>query len=362
MKNQKVKNAPLLRDYIKIFNFSYASQVKPSATAVLKQTPQDFIVEEQIAFPLAGEGEHVWCWVKKINQNSEWVGKQLAKFCGVTNREIGIAGKKDKQAETYQWISIHLPTKDNPKQLPDFSQIDILGVTVLRAVRHSKKLQTGGLSGNQFTLTLKNFKGDKQQIEKNLNQIQQQGFPNYFGEQRFGNDFENLTKATAFFNKQIRPKRHQKTMYLSAARSWIFNEILSARIDEKSWNTYHQGDAFQLEGSQKWFVDDATEGLADRVDEKDIHPTGALVGKGNLATRGDVLRLEEQIINQHPVWKKGLETIGMKQERRALRVIPQNLNWSWQDNETLKLTFALSAGSYATMLVREVLSVNSPSN
>ena len=293
----------------------------------------------------------MWCWVKKINQNSEWVGKQLAKFCGVTNREIGIAGKKDKHAETYQWISIHLPQKETP----DFSKIDILGVSVLRITRHNKKLQTGGLSGNQFTLTLNKFDGCKNTLEQRLQTIQQQGFPNYFGEQRFGNDFENLTKATDLFTQKIRPKRHQKTMYLSAARSWIFNEILSARIKATNWNRYEQGDIFQLEGSQKWFVDDISENLKERIQTQDIHPTGALVGKGKLLTSHAIFKLENDIIKQHPIWLTGLSTVGMKQERRALRVLPKNLSWSWLDNNTLTLVFRLPAGSYATMLVRELV-------
>ena len=338
------------RDSTKIFKFSYSND-PPSSTALLKQSPEDFIVEEQIAFPLTGEGEHLWCWVQKINQNSEWVGKQLAKFCGVTNREIGMAGKKDKQAETYQWISIHLPQK----QTPDFSKLNVLGVAVLRCVRHSKKLQTGGLSGNQFTLRLRTFSGNKTQTEQRLMQIQTEGFPNYFGEQRFGHELENLNKATEFFNKKIRPKRHQKTMYLSAARSWIFNKILSARLDAKNWNTYQQGDVYQLEGSQKWFADDGSEDLIGRLAEKDIHPTGALVGKGALPTQKTIFKLEEQIINQHPIWKKGLDSVGMKQERRTLRVVPKDLNWLWEDSNTLKLSFILPAGSYATMLVRELV-------
>jgi tRNA pseudouridine13 synthase len=341
-----------MKGYIKIFKFAHPWQ-KPTATAVLKQQPEDFIVTEQISFPLTGTGEHIWFWVQKTNQNSEWAGKQLAKFCGITNREVGIAGKKDNHGETYQWISLHLPQKDNP----DFSKINIQGVKVLRVVRHNKKLQTGGLSGNNFKLILRELKGNKQNIEQRLDIIKEQGFANYFGEQRFGNDFENLNKATAFFTKQIRPKRYQKTMYLSAARSWIFNEILSARIDNKSWNQYQQGDIFQLEGSQKWFVDDNAENLKNRVADLDIHPTGALIGKGGLLTKNTIVNLENKIIAQHPIWKKGLESVGMKQERRALRVVPKNLNWLWLDDKTLELKFFLSAGSYATMLVRELVQV-----
>lgn len=338
-----------------VYTFSQLNHAHktPNATAILKQHPQDFIVKEQIAFPLAGEGEHVWCWVQKINQNSDWVAKQLAKFCNITNKEIGIAGKKDKHAQTYQWISCHLPQKTTP----DFSKINIQGAKVLHTTRHTKKLQIGGLSGNNFIITLREVTGDKKQLEDNLQTIKEQGFANYFGEQRFGIEYANLAKATAFFNKKIKPKRHQKTMYLSAARSWIFNEILSARIKDNTWNKYQQGDVFQLQGSQKWFIDDGATNLSTRLSELDIHPTGALIGKGNSLTKNNILTLENNIINQHPIWQQGLAATGMKPDRRALRVIPKNLQWSWLDKTTLKLEFNLPAGSYATMLIRDVVKV-----
>lgn len=331
-----------------LFPFQHAYSA-PSASALLKTIPEDFIVTETIAYSLSGEGEHVWCWVEKINQNSEWVAKQIAKFCGVTNSQMGVAGKKDKQAVTYQWMSCHLPGL----KTPDFSKLNIQGVQVLKTIRHHKKLQTGGLSGNRFELNLTEVKGDKRRIELSLNQVKQQGFANYFGEQRFGIEAENLPKASAFFKGKIRPKRHQKTMYISAARSWLFNEILSQRIAEGSWNKYQAGDAFQLAGSQKWFVDDGDVKLIARLDELDIHPTGALFGKGNLAAKLSVAKLENTIFAQHPIWTEGLAKLGLKQERRALRVVPHDMDWHWK-NDDLQLKFSLPAGSYATMLVREI--------
>ncbi|WP_425298530.1 hypothetical protein [Pantoea eucrina] len=37
-------------------------------------------------------------------------------------------------------------------------------------------------------------------------------------------------------------------------------------------------------------------------------------------------------------------------------VVPDNLQWQWQDDATLALQFWLPAGSFATSLVRELLS------
>lgn len=339
---------------------------KPSATAVLKSSPEDFRVEEQIAFSLLGEGEHLWVWVEKVGQNTDWVAKQIASYIGITSREMGVAGKKDRHAITYQWMSCHLPGKPDP----DFSKLSIPGVKVLKAIRHNRKLQTGGLSGNRFQITLNNVEGELEQIEERLKAIQAQGVPNYFGEQRFGNDMQNLAQASRLFGEEIKPKRHQKSLYLSAARSWMFNEELSERIKKETWNQAVEGDVFQLQGSQKCFTSEVDAEIQQRVRELDIHPTGFLTGRGKSLATATVYELEQSIMASYPAWQAGLEMFGLKQERRALRVLPQDLSWQWEaavdcvsdelgDNlgfsqTSLVLSFTLPAGSYATMVVREV--------
>lgn len=330
------------------FAFAYG---RPESEAVLKAEPADFQVTEQLAFSLTGEGEHLWVWVEKIGQNTDWVAKQIARWAGVTQKEMGVAGKKDRQAITRQWMSIHLPGKQDP----DIQSLELPGVTILKAVRHNRKLQTGGLSGNRFTLILREITGEITDVEHRLQQVAQKGVPNYFGEQRFGNDFQNLAKATALFQGQIKaPKRHQKTMYISAARSWVFNEVLSQRVQQGTWNEALPGDVFQLEGSQKWFADDGAPDLAKRVIDEDIHPTGALTGRGVLPSQSEAFQLERSVLEKHAIWQAGLEKLGLKQERRALRVLPKNMTWEWLDNQTLSVSFDLPAGSYATMVMREL--------
>lgn len=331
---------------------------KPVATAMLKASPEDFQVEEQIAFSLSGEGEHLWLWVEKVGQNTDWVAKQIAHYVDITSREMGVAGKKDRQAVTYQWMSCHLPGKADP----DFSALDIPGVKVLKAIRHNRKLQTGGLSGNRFQIRLTGVQGDVPAIEARLHRIQAKGFPNYFGEQRFGKDMQNLMQVTRLFEGKIRPKRHQKSLYLSAARSWMFNEELSQRIKLQNWNQALKGDVFQLQGSQKCFVSEVDDEILHRVAALDIHPTGFLTGRGKSLALGEVLELELSIMAEHPDWQSGLEKFGLKQERRALRVLPQDLSWQWEGNadheqQSLILSFSLPSGSYATMVVREVFAL-----
>lgn len=328
------------------------------ARAVLKADPADFVVEEQLAYSLSGEGEHLWVWVEKIGQNTDWVAKQLAKWAGIAPKNVGVAGKKDRQAVTYQWMSLHLPGQADPA----VEALAVPGVRILKMQRHHRKLQTGGLSGNRFTLTLRKLAGEAAELETRLQRIREQGVPNYFGEQRFGNGFQNLPKATQLFQGQLKaPKRHQKSLYISAARSWIFNEILSRRTEQGCWNRALPGDVFQLQGSQKWFADDGDPALAERVEAMDLHPTGALTGRGVLPTQGEAFQLEQTVMARHPIWQAGLEKLGLKQERRALRVWPKALTWQWPDAETLSVSFELPAGSYATMVVRELVQLETDS-
>ncbi len=325
---------------------------------VYKSRAEDFVVEEQIAFTLSGEGEHLWCWVEKKGENTDWVSHQLAKWAGVRTSRVGVAGQKDRHAVTRQWFSIQLPGQEDPD--PQALQLD--SVRILKMVRHQRKLQTGGLQGNRFELVIRDIQGECADLETRLQSIREQGVPNYFGEQRFGNHGRNLPKATEFFNGQLtRLKRNQKSMYISAARSWIFNQILSKRIEQQSWNRFMPGDVMQLEGSSRWFEDDGSAELAVRVEQQDLHPTGAMVGRGELPTKQSVLALESEVLNEFPQWAEGLDKLGLKQDRRALRVLPKELTWQWLSDEdgtkVLQVCFTLPAGSYATMVLRELMQV-----
>lgn len=328
---------------------------QPVAKAQLKSQPADFQVEEQIAYSLSGEGEHLWLWVEKEGENTDWVAQQLAKWAGIKLRDVGYAGLKDRQAITRQWFSLYLPGREDP----DLSLFQFENMRILRHTRHQRKLQTGGLSANRFILTLRAVEGDKTQIETRLNQIQQQGVPNYFGEQRFGRNEHNLVMAQRLFNGELtRLKPAQRSLYISAARSFIFNAVLAERIRHQAWNQAWPGDVFQLEGSDKWFVDDGSADLIQRVKLADLHPTGAMAGAGELPTQQQACELEQAVLAEHQAWCSALAELGLKQDRRALRVMPMDLHWQWLADDVLQLAFTLRPGSYATMIVREIVMVN----
>jgi tRNA pseudouridine13 synthase len=168
----------------------------------------------------------------------------------------------------------------------------------------------------------------------------------------------NLAKAEAWFSSGRKPKkRQQKSMILSAARSWLFNQCVSARIEQNNWQHWLQGDVMQLNGTGSVFVPEPDEAdIAARLTSFDIHPTGPLWGRGRSMSQAECLALEQSALDGWQGWQQGLEQAGLKQERRALRVKPDNFEWSFNDNG-LHISFFLPSGSYATAVLRELAEV-----
>lgn len=335
---------------------AYNDTVLPAAYAAplngnFRTHPEDFIVDEQMmAIEFSGEGEHLWLHVRKTNANTDWVAKQLARAAGIAAKDVGYAGLKDRHAITTQWFSLQLPGMADP----DFSELPD-DIEILESQRHNKKLKRGALQGNRFELTLREVTGDLEQAQAICQQISDHGVPNYFGEQRFGHEGCNLTKAEAWFRGDFRPKqRHQRSLYLSSARSWLFNQILAKRVQNGSWNQYVQGDVFMFDGGHSWFSDDGDANLPERVASQAIHPTGAMWGRGRLESKGDVCALEQAIADDYPIFCEGLERNGLKQERRALRINVQDMNVTILDEDSLRLKFALPAGAYATVVLAQL--------
>lgn len=361
-----VSNSSLV-DFSQLAYANGAPQIK----ADFKVEAEDFQVQEQHAYSLSGEGEHLWLYLQKTGENSEWMAKQIAKWAGIPRSAVGMAGQKDRHAMTQQWLSIHLPGKPDP----DWSEWQYPQVQLLQSTRHNRKLQTGGLSGNRFVLRLRDLRqlDDSPLLELATSVAQltdrlesmRTGVPNYFGEQRFGKRGANVPRALQMLREKQRVPRNKKSIYLSALRSWAFNRYLSQRIAAANWNQYVAGDIFQLEGSSRCFVDDKSENLAQRITEGDIHPTGRLIGDDSpklLQPEGQALQLQQAWLTEFSEWQSLLAADRVNADYRALRLLPQDLQWQWlpqqQDGKErldLQLAFTLPAGAFATMVLRELL-------
>jgi tRNA pseudouridine13 synthase len=132
--------------------------------------------------------------------------------------------------------------------------------------------------------------------------------------------------------------------------------VLSQRVAAGNWNQLIAGDALQLQGSHSFFIAESLDPeLTSRVEQQDVHPTGPLYGRGERGVQADCLQLETAILAGYPEWLEGLETLGLKQARRALRVPVEGLEWNWTGSDELELQFSLPAGAYATSVLRELV-------
>ncbi len=330
----------------------------PVGSGLIRGSAEDFQVEEVLGFSPDGEGEHVLIQLRKRDTNTVWLSRQLAKFADVPARDVSYAGLKDRHAVTTQWFSVRLAGRPEP----DWEAFNSEWVEVLVHERHRRKLKQGALRGNRFRLLIRGIEADTDLLEQRLRQLRELGFPNYFGTQRFGHDYGNLAQADRFFSgKSGRIDRKLRGLLISSVRSQLFNQVLAERIRRQDWDRILPGERASLDGSRSGFkVEEIDEEIRRRCREKDIHPSGPLWGRGRLPLEGEVLALEEQVLAPFGEWRNSLEHVGLEQDRRSLRVGVDDLRWEFPEAGVLALTFFLPAGSYATMLLRELLQVSEP--
>lgn len=359
---------------------------KPVLLARIKQSVDDFLVDEELGFEPTGAGEHLLVRIEKAGQSTTEVVRQISSALGISDTAVGYAGMKDRQARTRQWFSIRLDQANES----DLGRLQSDRLQILEQTRNQRKLQIGAHKANHFEIILRevgsiNTPGAESlssnpaaSLELKLQTLDQQGVPNYFGSQRFGRDLSNLHQVRelmraaanqgASSRNRYRHKRKRSMLY-SAARAYLFNQLLSARISRGDWASYVDGDVLNLNFTKRCFlVEPGNWGaeLQQRLDERDIHITGLLPGlidsKDRYVTRGQSADIEKAVCEEFAELVTGLRQQGLKAARRPLRLEVQQLRWQWLDPTTVSLAFTLPTGSYATSLLREVCQLRDSEN
>ena len=192
-------------------------------------------VDEILGFEFSGIGEHLIVNIRKHGQNSRWIAARLAELSGIEERHVGYCGLKDRYAVTSQWYSLYLPNRC--LNMADLSHPDF---EVISLNRHRKKLRRGMHAGNSFNIVINNITTSQEKLEQRLETIDHLGFPNYFAERRFGFNGGNLVEAARLIDSsRLKGNRMRQGIFLSAARSWLFNLVLARHI-----TNYHDGTIF----------------------------------------------------------------------------------------------------------------------
>ncbi|TQF73010.1 tRNA pseudouridine(13) synthase TruD [Pseudoalteromonas luteoviolacea] len=318
---------------------------KPLSDGDFKRSPEDFVVDEVLDIDFTGEGEHVCLQIIKRGENTAFVAKKIAQLAGVSPRDVSYAGLKDRHGVCTQWFSVPVPIKTQV----EFSKLNSDSIVVIKQIRHNRKLRTGCHRGNRFIITLRNVT-EPLDVLSRINAVRQ-GVPNYFAEQRFGHDGHNLVMAQRMFDGEFIRDKKLRGIIISAARSHLFNQIVSRRVKEHGLaKTWHR-EVFLLAGSNAFFEDDLNDDIVERLNREDILLSAPLVGKGEKG----LTNVEREWLREFDSWHQGLAGLGLKNERRSLRVIPKELKLESMQDNVIKLTFELPKGCYATSVLRELI-------
>ncbi len=336
-----------------------------------RQSPDTFVVEEIPLYTFSQEGEHLVLKIRKKDLTTWDMLQTISEQVGVKIKEIGYAGLKDKNALTYQYVSL---PKKYEKQLMKLNHPKI---KILETAVHKNKIRRGHLKGNRFFIRLKKVMHvDAKKIDQVLKIIEKEGIPNYFGYQRFGIDGDNwkLGKEIVEGKRKERNKT-LKRLFVNAYQSHLFNLWLSKRVEisklVQAFNLKELKDILDLPSGiiqelkkqsrffkiypgdvmmhypfgKIFYVEDVLE-EAKRFDQENIVPTGLLPGQKTKRSVG-IARTIEKIFDDERIEEFG--------DRRYAWIFPKDIKGEYiEKNAWYELSFFLPKGSYATVLLEEI--------
>lgn len=324
---------------------------------IIRNSPEDFQVDEIPAYQPAGTGEHGYLWIEKRGLTSPELIHRIVKNLGVPLKDIGLAGQKDRHAITRQFVSVPGRFTEHAAKLNDEN------IKVLLVTAHPNKLRTGHLRGNRFHLVLRSSSGaftheDALAVHERLQSLAAEGIPNYFGTQRFGHNGNTLLDGLSLLKGTL-PKDHwpenktrtMRRMVLSAVQSGIFNLVLAQRVINGTIRTPLPGDVvIRRKGIKPWVLP-----LDGPID--DVIPAGPMPGPEMLAATGAVAEMEREIMSSLRLSPKDFEkysrlTSGI---RRRMIEFPTDAEARLTEDAGILATFSVTSGTYATVVLREII-------
>ena len=391
----------------------YLTETVAGTGGRIKESAEDFRVEEIPLYLPCGEGDHLYLQVEKRGMTTFDLLQRLARGLGVAERDIGYAGLKDARATTIQTVSV---PGVRPEQV---MALELPGVTILSARYHRNKLRTGHLAGNRFLVRIRQVRENALELALDtLHILSLAGVPNRFGRQRYGSlgnshriggailrgDFaaaaaavigdperiedENWRRAAAAFaagdlegalvalpdrmrdeRNLLRALRQGRSprdavlglprkllrLYLSAFQSDLFDRLLLMRLN--SLDTLWPGDlAYRHDNGACFLVEDPA-AEQPRAERLEISPSAPLFGHKVTMARGQAGILEESLLEKEGLNLEDFRLSGglaMEGERRPLR-IPLTAAEVRREGDDLLVGFALPRGAYATSVLREIM-------
>ena len=336
----------------------------PGIGGAIKVQPEDFEVEEIPAYQPSGGGYFLYLWIEKHDMGAEYFTRQVAKRLGISAGEVGTAGLKDRRAVTRQWVSVPASSEAN---LP---KLDGDGIRVLQVSRHTNKLRPGHLHGNRFRVLVRSAGGSPAQavqasrlhyegIAAIVERLRQHGLPNFYGAQRFGRDGETLQLGLALLRGETPERKVRnpflKKLALSAAQSALFNHYLGQRLQDGLLRRVLVGDVMAKIPFGGMFVAEV-EREQQRFDAREIVTAGPIVGRKTFPAKDEAAEREAATLSAFQLTPAMFAGFGklLQGTRRHNLVYVDDLAWE-ETPDGVRFSFTLPAGSYATVLLRELM-------
>jgi tRNA pseudouridine13 synthase len=337
----------------------------PGIGGRIKLLPEDFDVEEIPAYQPSGSGDFLYLWVEKRDMGAEYFTRQVARRLDIPVSEVGTAGLKDRRAVTRQMVSVPAGVEDR------VAQLDGDGIRVLSVSRHGNKLRPGHLHGNRFRILVREPSPDIAVGEVLLSiseRLKQQGVPNYYGPQRFGRDGETWHLGLALLSGEKQPpvtasgrpanlrNPFLRKLALSAAQAGLFNHYLAQRLTDGLLHRVLAGDVMCKLPFGGMFVAEDVAREQERFDAREIVPAGPIFGRKTFASAAEAAAREAAVLDAFHLTAASFAGFGklVQGTRRHNLLFPTDLSAAMHADE-VELSFTLPAGSYATVLLREIM-------
>ena len=319
----------------------------PGTGGVIRTKLEDFKVTEIPSYFPCGSGSFLYALVEKKGLNTKDLIQYLVKF-GVPAKEVGVAGRKDKNAITKQWLSV---PDNNEDALTGLNELT--GVRILEMTKHRNKLKVGHLAGNHFEIRVRH-PVDRwiDIVYENIAYIKKHGLPNYYGPQRFGRYGDNAVNGfNLLFGDLTLGDRSLSRYFINSLQSQVFNCILKRRIDLGVFDAVVSGDRAQKHDTGGMFV--IRQGLEEinRAEILDISAVIPMHGKNVKISEGRAGEIETEIFNDLGFREDVFSKVSGSRRISRIRlgevsIIPKP--------DGYVASFFLPKGGFGTCLIREL--------
>jgi len=336
----------------------------PGVGGRIKVQPEDFEVEEIPAYQPSGTGDHLYLWIEKRGLGAEYFTRQVAQRLGISPGALGLAGLKDRHAVTRQMISVPGNVEER------LAGLEGDGIRILNVSRHTNKLKPGHLRGNRFRILLREPNPPAQADERLPALVQRLhglGLPNYYGPQRFGRDEESWRLGLALLRRQEPPPAASgrrpnlrspflRKFVLSAAQAGLFNCYLAQRLRDGLFRTVLKGDVMSKWPQGGLFIASDVVTEQQRFDARETVTTGPIFGRKTFPAAGQAAERESAVLAEFGLSVAAFAGFGkLVQGTRRHNIVYVDDLAAEPTPAGIWLTFTLPAGSYATVLLRELM-------